>query len=252
LGVGLAGVCALTGLGLAGYAIFRAPPETRDRILVALALMLCAVVFFALFEQAGSSLNLYTDRNVARVVFGFEIPASTLQTLNPFFIIVLAPFFSALWTTLGRRGRALATPMKFALGLAQAGLGFGALVLGALFASADGKVALSFLVLAYFLHTTGELCLSPVGLSAMTKLAPAAMVGFVLGAWFLAWAAAQYLAAVFAKMASVKEAAAAMAPQVTLPLYTELFGTLALLGIGAGVIVALASPLLTRRMHGAD
>ncbi len=142
--------------------------------------------------------------------------------------------------------------MKFALGLAQAGLGFGVLVLGASFAGADGHVALSFLVLAYFLHTTGELCLSPIGLSAMTKLAPAAMVGFVMGAWFLATAAAQYLAALMAKMASVKETAAAMAPQATLPLYTELFAVLALIGIGAGVIMALLSPFLTRRMHGAD
>ena len=153
-----------------GYAFTKCEREDRNRMIVCLFLMSYQIIFWGLFEQTGSSLNLMTDRNVDRIVFGFEIPAAAFQSVNAFFIITLAPIFSALWLYLARRGWEPSTPMKFALSLIQLGLGFLFLVYGASLATDPTQVALVWLVLLYLLHTTGELCISPVGLSMTTKL----------------------------------------------------------------------------------
>jgi proton-dependent oligopeptide transporter, POT family len=171
------------------YAFTKCEAHDRNRMLVCLFLMSYQIIFWSLFEQTGSSLNLMTDRNVDRVVFGFEIPAAAFQSVNAFFIITLAPLFNLLWLGLAKRGWEPSTPMKFALSLIQLGLGFLFLVYGASLATDATQVALIWLILVYLLHTTGELCISPVGLSMTTKLSVPGVVGMMMGCWFLASAA---------------------------------------------------------------
>jgi POT family proton-dependent oligopeptide transporter len=174
---------ALVGslLGVAGailvlYVLYTAvaklAPNDRDRIFAAMFLIFGSILFWALFEQAGSSLNLFTDRSVDRNIFGIDIPASVFQSINAIYIVLLAPVFALIWTFLGRRGLEPSAPAKFGLGLMQLGAGFLVLVAGALSAGTGNLTPVVFVFLIYLLHTTGELCLSPVGLSAMNRLAP--------------------------------------------------------------------------------
>jgi POT family proton-dependent oligopeptide transporter len=171
------------------------------RLLVVITLIFFSILFWAFFEQAGSSISLFTDRNVDRTVGALgEVPTSWFQAVNPVFVVTLGPIFALLWTWLARHGMEPSTPFKFALGILQIGLGFGALVIGAQLAGTDGVASMSWLVLGYLLHTTGELCLSPVGLSMVTKLSPPQTVGFVMGAWFMSSAFAHYIASAIAKL----------------------------------------------------
>ena len=237
--------------GLSWFIFFKCNAVERDRMLVLVILTLSTVVFWALFEQASGSMTLYADRVVDRNILGYELTASQFGSLNAFFIFLFAPVFAWLWTFLGRRGLEPSTPVKFALGIVQAGLGFGALVLGAASPDTAGMVVGYWLVLAYLLHTTGELCLSPVGLSAVTKLAVPNVVGVMMGSWFLASAYSEFVAAQLAKLAAidtvngaVKDIGAALAS------YTELFSSLLYVGLGAGLLLLLVSPLLRKMMHG--
>ncbi len=167
------------------------------------------------------------------------------------FIFLLAPFFAWLWTALDKRGLEPSTPVKFALGIAQAGLGFGALVWGAAHPNAAGLVAGYWMVLAYLLHTSGELCLSPVGLSAVTKLAVPRIVGVMMGSWFLATAYSEFVAAQLAKLAAVETVDGAVADVgAALATYNNLFNELLYVGLGVGVLLLLLSPLLKKLMHG--
>ena len=217
-------------------------------MLVVLSLTAVSVVFWALFEQAGSSMNLFADRNVDREIFGFTIRASQLQFVNPTFIIVLAPVFSALWLQLGRRGWEPSTPTKFGLAIIQVGVGFIALVYGATHADAQGQVALIWLILAYFLHTTGELCLSPVGLSMVTRLSVPRVVGLMMGVWFLSSSVAHYVAGGIAAMASVSGGAEA-AGEDSLSVYVDAFTLVTEVALVTGVVVLVLAPLLRKRMH---
>jgi POT family proton-dependent oligopeptide transporter len=152
---------------------------------------------------------------------------------------------------LGKRGLEPSTPVKFALGIAQAGLGFGALVIGATMPDETGRVAAIWMVLAYLLHTTGELCLSPVGLSAVTKLAVHRVVGVMMGAWFLATAYSEFVAAQLAKLAAIDtHEGEVLSISEALASYTELFEFLLWLGLGAGVVLLLLSPVLKKMMRG--
>lgn len=172
---------------------FRSPKAERDGILVVVILTVFSIAFWAFFEQAGSSINLFTDRHVDRVILGWEIPASAFQSVNAIFIVLLAPVFSLLWLKLGRMGKDPSSALKFVLGLVQLGLGFVALVLAAKQAESGAKASLLLLLLAYLLHTMGELCLSPVGLSMVTKMAPARLGGLLMGMWFLSAAFAHVI-----------------------------------------------------------
>jgi len=176
----------------------------RERMWVIIVLAFFSITFWAFFEQAGSSITLFTDYNVNRQLFGFTLPTSIFQSVNPLFIILLAPIFSTLWIALSRRNREPNTPVKFAMGLVLLGLGFGAFVLGASLAGDNGMVSMIFLILGYMLHTSGELCLSPVGLSMVTRLAPAKLVSMIMGAWFLSIAMAQFLGGTIAKFTSTE------------------------------------------------
>jgi POT family proton-dependent oligopeptide transporter len=163
----------------------------RKRSAAILVLFLSAAVFWSAFEQAGSSLNLFAERNTNRDVLGFLFPASWFQFVQPFFIITLAPVFAWLWVSL--RGREPSSPAKFAAGLFFAGLGFAILVPASAMAMKGALVSSWWLVLTYLCHTLGELCLSPVGLSAMTKLAPARVAGMMMGLWFVSIGIGDYL-----------------------------------------------------------
>jgi len=163
-------------------------PDERRRVYVTAALFVASATFWAGYEQMGASFNLFADRYTDRHVFGFDIPAGVLQGVNPVLIIVFAPILAAFWLSLGRRNRDFSAPMKFALGLLFMGAGFLVMYVASLHVIAGSKVLPTWLVFTYLLHTIGELCLSPVGLSSMTKLAPQRFVGQVMGLWFLSMA----------------------------------------------------------------
>jgi POT family proton-dependent oligopeptide transporter len=172
--------------------------QDRKRIIVIGWLFLLAALFWAGFEQAGSSLNLFADELTNRKIFGWEMPTTWLQNINPIFIVVLAPVFGVLWTTLASRHRNPSIPTKFGMGLLGLSAGFFVIAWGASFATEENPVSPAWLVVTYFLFTVGELCLSPVGLSSMTKLAPRDRVGQMMGIWFVAAALGNLIAGLLA------------------------------------------------------
>ncbi len=186
----------------------------RQRLWVVLIMLVFSTLFWAFFEQAGSSLTLFANENVNRSFLGMQLPASLFQSVNPLFIIVFAPLFSMFWMYLAKRSMEPSIPVKFALALLQVGVGFFILVFAARFITVKqiitdpgtqllvkaAVVPMSFLILAYFFHTTGELCLSPIGLSMVTKLSPKKITGMVMGAWFLSSALAHHSAGFIANM----------------------------------------------------
>ncbi|HMJ13819.1 MAG TPA: peptide MFS transporter [Polyangiaceae bacterium] len=236
------------------YLFTKCEPVERDRMGVAMVLIAFSMVFWAFFEQAGSSINLFTDRNVERTLFGAEIPASVFQSLNALFILMFGPLFGAMWVRLARIGKEPSTPLKFGLGIVQLGLGFAVLYFGASTAGPDGIVWLGWLVLGYLLHTTGELCLSPIGLSMITKLSPVRIGAMMMGTWFLASAFAQYIAGLIAMLTGVSGEDEAVAripkPEETVMIYGNVFGSIAVVAVVVGVLVLLVSPMLAKRMRG--
>ena len=241
-------------LGYLGWFMVRSDKVVRDRLILALVLIAASIVFFTLFEQAGSSLNQFAERNTQLPHNGFwTIGAADTQSFNSGFILLFAPAFAALWAWLGARGRDPNPVIKFALGLMQVGLGFFVLVWGAQFHDAAFRTPLIFLGLAYLLHTTGELCLSPVGLSEMTKLAPAALISTLMAVWFLARSAAQYLAGLVAKLTSAETVAGqVLDPGKALATYVTTFRDIGIAGFVVGVLLLVASPWLKRLAHGVN
>lgn len=232
------------GLGLVGavLAVFawlllggRWTREERRRLIVVAGLFAASTVFWAVFEQAGSTLNLFAQRSVDKRILGFEFPASWLQSLNSLFIIALAPVFAWIWVRLGDREPS--SPAKFVLGLAGASAGFAILIEPASRAEAGLLVSPLWLVATYLLHTCGELCLSPVGLSAMTKLAPARVAGFLMGVWFLSLSAGNYLGG---RMAALYEA-------MSLP---KLFASVTGFSLAAAILLALFARPMKQLMGG--
>jgi POT family proton-dependent oligopeptide transporter len=312
----ICGIGALAYIGLNMRQLERIP---RQRMYVVLTLTFFSLLFWAFFEQAGSSVNNFTDRNVKRVLghvktiaeadvgstiaiqptqeqLGFtngdklftlnqldklreenksdlkftidwkvaadnigmniseqsgEIPASWFQAINPVYILVFGLVFTALWAYLGKRGLEPSTPFKFSFGLLQLGLGFAAFWYGAHMADSRGMVAVAWLFLGYLLQTTGELCLSPVGLSMITKLTPAFLVSTVMGMWFLATAFSQFLAAIIAQFTSVSsgESGTIPPPIETVNVYGGVYGKIAIASLICGGICLLLAPLLSKWMH---
>ena len=191
-------------LGTLLYNAIKLEKAERERLFVVIILILFSVMFWAFFEQAGSSLTLFTELNINRWVGNWQIPTPLFQSVNAFFIIILGPVFASMWIKLNRIGKEPSTPLKFAIGLIFIGLGFGSLVWGASFA-VNGLVPLFFIILIYLLNTIGELSLSPVGLSMVTKLSPKKIVGMVMGSWMLAVAFAQFFGGMIAKYTSTDQ-----------------------------------------------
>ena len=210
-------------------------PQERGRLYVVGVFFLSAAIFWSVFEQAGSTLNLFADRSTRTSVLGWSFPSSWFQSLNALFIIVFAPMFAWLWMNLGRREPA--SPMKFSFGLIGAGLGF-LILMPAATASANGaQVSPMWLTATYLIHTWAELCLSPVGLSSMTKLAPVRIAGLMMGVWYLGSSVGNYIAG---QMAGFYE---------EMPL-SDLFGAVSILPIAAGILLLILSRKFAAMMHG--
>ncbi|TQV84092.1 MFS transporter [Exilibacterium tricleocarpae] len=245
------GLMLLALVGFIGYGYKAHDSDEYSRTVVLMVLIVSSVVFWALFEQSAGSMTLYADRVLDRSFGDGEVRASMFGSLNPGFIMLLAIPFAALWVWLAKRGWEPSTPVKFGLGIAQAGLGFGALVLGAQFTNEAGKVAMIWLILAYLLHTMGELCLSPVGLSAVTKLSIFRVVGVSMGTWFLATALSETVATRIGKLAAVDTSKAEAGDIATaLATYTNLYEYLMWWGLGVGLLMMLISPILRKGMRG--
>jgi proton-dependent oligopeptide transporter, POT family len=221
-------------------------------MVAAMVLIVFNVVFWTLFEQAGSSLTLFADRNTDRSVFGlFQISAPQTQNFNPIAIVILAPLMSILWGVLAKRNLEPSIPVKFALALVGVGAGFLFLVFGAQFAGPDFKVTLWWLAGLYVIHSLAELMISPVGLSMITKLSIARVVGLMMGVWFLSISVAQYFAGIVAQFASVETVGGQVTNlKVSLDTYLATFTTIAWIAIGAGVLLFLLSWPLQKWMHG--
>ncbi|MFN3864698.1 MAG: peptide MFS transporter [Erythrobacter sp.] len=232
----------ISGVALLGYVLlesFKLEKEPRERMFAILFLISLNPLFWGLFEQAGGSMNLFTDRFVDRA----GVPAGIFQSINPIYIILLAPVFAGLWQWLGNKGREPSAPAKFGLALAQMGFANLVLVWGA---EAYGVAAMTPVILVfayYFFATTAELCLSPVGLSAMNRLAPRHLASLIMGAWFYMTAVGNFVAGKIGEATGGHDGE--MTKQGLLDIY-ELFGWIA---IAAAVAVLLVSPLVTKWMH---
>ena len=233
------------GGGLVLYVLFTAvtklPSEERDRIFAAMFLILTSIVFWALFEQAGSSLNLFTDRHVDTQ----GVNASMFQSINAIYIVLLAPLFAMLWQGLARKGKEPSTPLKFGLAVIQVGLGFLVLVWGAESVGVSVPTPVIFIFLIYLLHTTGELCLSPVGLSAMNRLSPAHMASLIMGTWFFASATGNFAAGLIAAATGAEGVGEEAGKQVVLDVYSTVGWYAVIIGVGVMVL----SPLIKKLMH---
>ena len=247
------GVFALTTTGIVIYMLANLDPVARDKMTSLLILCVSSVLFWALFDQGPSSLNLFAASHVTNEIGGWTFPAPVLQSANPLFIIIFAPIVALLWTYLGKRNKEPNAFVKFGFAMIQIGAGFFVLNLGISGASegADGtiKISVIFIVLMYLLHTTGEIFLSPVGLSAVTKLSVKSVVGFMMGYWFLASSYANVIAAQVAKATQVPEGAPAAE---SIASYSAVYMQLGIAACLLGVVLLVGSIWLKKLSHGAD
>jgi proton-dependent oligopeptide transporter, POT family len=282
LGVGWAGALAY----LAWFIVRACGKVERERLFLALTLIAGSIVFFTLFEQAATSLNLFAEQNTElglishptlvrfaglNLFFGDEtmrrasnlapgtiwidmgFTAAQTQSFNSGFILILAPVFAALWTFLGRRRRDPNPMVKFGLGLAQVGLGFLIIVWARNLADANFRLPLMVLGVSYLLQTTGELCLSPVGMSEVTKLSPQVLVSTLMAVWFLATSAAEFIAARIAQLAGTETAGGqVLDPAAALKASLSVFNAIGWAGVGFGVLFLVLAPFLGRWAHGVN
>jgi POT family proton-dependent oligopeptide transporter len=233
---------AVSGVALLGYVLFesfRIDREARHRLWVVLFLIALNPVFWGLFEQAGGSLNLYTDRYVDRG----GVPASIFQSINPLYIVLLGPVFAWLWVWLGKRGLEPSTPAKFGLALLQVGFAFLVFVWGANSVGPAVATPVLFVFLVYLFQTSGELCLSPVGLSAMNRLAPKTLASLIMGAWFYMTAVGQFVAG------KIGQATGGEGGEMTKEGTLAVYNTIGWWTIAIGVVVLLLAPFVKRLMH---
>ncbi len=232
----------VSGVALLGYVLFQTfklEGDARGRMFAILFLISLNPVFWGLFEQAGGSLNLYTDRFVDRQ----GVPASLFQSINPIYIVLLGPIFAGLWVWLGRRGLEPSAPAKFGLALLQVGLSFLVFVWGAQSVGLAIATPVFFVFLIYLLQTTGELCLSPVGLSAMNRLAPSYLASLIMGAWFYMTAVGNFVAG------KIGEATGGEGGEMTKEGTLAVYSQIGWITIAIGVGVLAVSPLIKRLMH---
>jgi POT family proton-dependent oligopeptide transporter len=245
---------ALMGLAMSlvitWYAVFRCSRVERDRLIVVTVLILFTVGFWAFYEQMGSSLVLFADRMVDRVVFGFEIPAASLVSLPAIFVILLAPLYSMMWFALGRRGLEPEAPMKFVIAIVLLSLGFLVLAFG-IGITADGKpVALFWFVMNFLLLVMGELCLSPVGLSMTTKLSPHRIVAMMMGVFLLAISASNFISGLLAQLTSVERVGGELKdPLAAMANYQDVYQLLGVYALAVAGVLLVLTPLLKKLMH---
>jgi len=240
----LIGGVAVCGVALVGQRLFSKPdtavePLTRDewaRIGVIAVLAFFNIFFWMGFEQAGGTFTLFADKQTDRHLFGWEIPASFFQSINPLIIVTLAPVFSVMWRKIDQSRYAISTPAKMGIGMILLGCGFVVMYIAQGIAAETGLVGPLWLVSVYFLHTVGELCLSPIGLSMVSKLSPARLTAVMMGVWFASSAVANYTAGILE----------AFLHDFHIPLY----GFLIFSSIGAGGLLLGITPILKKYMHG--
>jgi POT family proton-dependent oligopeptide transporter len=238
-------LAVLVLLGLV-YAYASKPKSTltqveKQRLAVIFIMVFFSIFFWTAFEQAGSSLTLFADhetnRNIALFGWHWLMPAGYFQSLNPFYIVVLAPFFSKMWISLGERNKEPSTPIKFVMGLGLLAIGFVVMIAAAAAYQKSGPVSMVWLAAVYLFHTLGELCLSPVGLSVVTKLAPAQFGSLMMGVWFLSSVAAGFVGGFFAgNYDTMNHTTFYMIPMAT--------------GLGAAALMLLMTPQIRKWMHG--
>jgi POT family proton-dependent oligopeptide transporter len=248
----LLGAGAVVVLGyLVWYMVTQCDRIARERMMLAIVLILASVVFWALYEQGGSSLNQFAERNVdLRMWAGQSMTPAQAQSFQGGGILLLAPIVSAIWAFLGRRDADPNPVAKFALGLLMIGGSYLLIVWGGEFAGPAFRTPLIFLASAYIIQTAGELCLSPVGLSEMTKLAPRALLSTMLATWFLGTSGAQWLAAKIAELtASETISGRVLDPAKSLTTYNHVFTQLGVAGLVAGVVMLALSPWLRHWTH---
>lgn len=229
----------MNGATTVAHSIPKTGPLTKEewsRVGALGVLFVFTILFWAIYEQAGSSLTLFADKLTRHEIFGFEFPSTWFQSLNPIFVMILAPVFSLMWVKMGDKEPS--SPAKFAWGIAILALGIGIMVPAAML-TANGLVSPLWLVAVYFVECVGELCLSPVGLSTVTKLAPARLLGFFMGLWFFATALGDMLAGVLAGFFTTDP-----------NLMVSLFGGMAVSAIVAAGILALLTPTVRKLMAG--
>jgi proton-dependent oligopeptide transporter, POT family len=232
----------VSGVALLGYVLyesFKLEKEPRERMFAILFLIALNPIFWGLFEQAGGSLNLYTDRFVDRQ----GINASLFQSINPFYIMVMGPIFAWAWVWLGKKGLEPSAPAKFGLALLQVGFSFLVFVWGANSVGVAAMTPVLFVFLIYFFQTTGELCLSPVGLSAMNRLAPMHLASLIMGAWFYMTAVGQFVAG------KIGEATGGEGGEMTKEGTLSIYNQIGWITIAVGVGVLLVSPIVKKWMH---
>ena len=224
----------------------------KDRMIALIIFMIINISFWACFEQAGTSLTLFADRNVDRMIFGWEMPASMTQFFNPFFIILFGSIFSIMWVKLSQIGKNPSIPLKFCFGIVQLALGFLLTKLGFQFVNEAYQVPILTLVFLYMLHTTGELFLSPIGLSMVTKLSPKSMAGTAMGAWFLSFAIANYAGGKIAAITGGHGGGEAVSAEAGLLQYLDVFSTIGYVLLIIAAIIFLLNKPIKKLMHGVE
>jgi POT family proton-dependent oligopeptide transporter len=243
----------VTLLYLAWFMATKANKVERERLILAIVLILASVVFWALYEQGGSSLGLFAERNVNLHLYGDQaMKPAQAQSFQSGWILILAPVMAALWTWLGKMGRDPNPVLKFGVGLLMIGASYYVIIFGGTLAGPDFKSPLIFLAIAYLMQTTGEMCVSPVGLSQMTKLAPPILISTLMASWYLGTAGAQFVAAKIAQLtASEAVGGKVLDAGKSLATYSHVFGVIGLWGLGAGALMLVLSPWLKKLAHGA-
>jgi len=239
-------------LGWTAWFVAQNAPEDRGPVISIFLFMFFNAFFWLAFEQAGSSINLFTEQNTNRTIGGEEIPATWFQSVNAGAIFLMAPFFSAIWTRLGRVGRNPSQPVKIALGLIFLGLGYVFMVwAGKITVGGAAKASMMFVLITYLLHTVGELCLSPTGLSYVTKAAPVRFVSLLMGIWFVSSFIANLGGGLVASKVEAIEKG-----EITLPWsfggQADYFFLFVVTSIGVGVLVLLFTPLLKKLLRSQD
>jgi len=238
------------------YVLYLAVKEGKavlQLIMAALVLIIFSALFWAFYEQGGGSLNLFTDRHVNLNFFGVQLSSAALNNgIAGAMIVLLSPIFAWLWLWLSKKNIEPNAAIKFALALLQLGLGFYCFILGAAYVNEAGRIPLLFFVLAYFFMCTGELCISPIGLSVITKLSPPKMVGLMMGVWFLASSYGQYLAGWIGSLMAIptNEGDIKISPAASLAIYNTTFLQIAIISVCSGVLLLLLSPFLKKMMQG--
>ena len=246
----------LFGIAAVVYVIFESfkfDKASRQKLWAAMIMIIFTVLFWGFYEQSGGSLNLMSERNVDMTVFGHVLPSAMINNaVNPFYIIFLTPLFAVMWNFLERKKIDPSTPMKFGLAFLFLGAGYYLFYLGGVVGKETGLMPMIYFLLAYFVITTGELFLSPIGLSMITKLSPKQMVGFMMGMWFLASAFGQHLAGEIGARMSVPHAAngEVVSAVVSLPIYMKGCNQIALVSLGGGLALILLSPVIRKLMNG--